>query len=145
VKHDLWDWISRAPTLVRSRATDTRWTPRPDHQVGLRVRLDRANGNPLFPIAYRRRRIDDTRRAGGDEPALSHAVGAFVRQTLTKTMLTNRTPSAQRFGSQALFALSDERMYDPPKHPRTIIFPGVDGVASEGGPRRSTPERDCST
>ena len=137
VKHDLWDWdLPAAPTLVsvkrNSRAVDA---VAQITKTGYVYVFERATGKPLFPIAYRRVPAStmDGERAATTQP-YPVAPRPFVRQTLTESMLTTRTPAAHDSALAFFRAYRTSGMYDPPNLRGTIIFPGVDGGGEWGGP-----------
>jgi quinoprotein glucose dehydrogenase len=137
VRHDLWDWdLPAAPTLV----TVTRQGKAVDAvaqitKTGYVYVLDRATGQSLFPIGYRKTLAS---RMPGERAALTQPYPLlpkpFVRQTLTADMITTRTPAAHDSALKFFRAYETRGMYDPPNTRGTIIFPGVDGGGEWGGP-----------
>lgn len=137
VKHDLWDWdFPAAPTLV----TVTRDGHKVDAvaqitKTGYVYLFERQNGKPLFPIEYRAAPPStvDRERAAGTQP-YPVLPRPFVRQTLTESMLTTRTPAAHAAVLDTFRKYATRGMYEPPNLRGTIIFPGVDGGGEWGGP-----------
>jgi quinoprotein glucose dehydrogenase len=136
VKHDIWDWdFPAAPSLV----TVTRNRRRVDavaqiSKIGYVYLLDRATGEPLFPIEYRKAPPSDVdgEQAAATQP---HPVKPppFARQHLTEDMLTRRTPEAHAAVLAEFRKLRSGPLFTPPSFDGTIIFPGVDGGAEWGG------------
>src|SRR5689334_5343883 len=97
VKHDLWDWdFPAAPTLVTvqrdGRAVDA---VAQITKFGFVYVFERATGKPLFPIEYRKvpQSTIDGEKTAETQP-FPVKPPPFIRQNLTESMLTTRTPAA---------------------------------------------------
>lgn len=137
VKHDLWDRdFPSPPTLVtiRSKGKLVDAVAQTTKQGWIYL-FDRSNGEPLFPIEYRK--VPGSSVPGevtSDTQPLPTGPAPFARQLLTEDMLTDRTPEAHawavdhfrkiRSGGQFVPLTTDEE---------TVIFPGFDGGAEWGG------------
>jgi quinoprotein glucose dehydrogenase len=137
VKHDLWDWdFPAAPTLVTvKRDGRTVDAVAQITKTGYTYLFERETGRSLFPIEYRAvypSSIDGERAA--DMQPFPVAPPPFVRQTLTESMLTTRTPAAHDSALKLFREYRTRGMYEPPNTRGTIIFPGVDGGGEWGGP-----------
>ena len=137
VRHDLWDWdFPAAPTLVTvrrdGRAVDA---VAQITKTGYVYVFDRLTGKPLFPIAERKVPAStlDGERAAESQP-YPVKPPPFVRQQLTESMLTTRTPEARAAALKIFNQFKTSGMYDPPNLEGKIIFPGVDGGGEWGGP-----------
>ncbi len=137
VRHDLWDRDLPAPpalvTVLRNgRRVDAIAQITKSGYVFL---FDRANGKPLFPIAYRHYPSSDVpgERTAETQP-LPTKPPPFARQALTEDMLTNRTPEAHAAVVQQFRKLRSNGQFVPPSREGTIIFPGFDGGGEWGGP-----------
>lgn len=138
VHHDIWDRDFPSPpslvTVVRNgkRVDAVAQTTK----QGFLYLFDRVTGQPLFPIV--------------EEPAPPSSVpgevtsptqprplapAPFVRQTLTESMLTDRTPSAHAFALKEFktFLGGNEQFVPFTLDRQTIVFPGFDGGAEWGG------------
>ncbi|MEJ7811386.1 MAG: PQQ-binding-like beta-propeller repeat protein [Gemmatimonadaceae bacterium] len=136
VKHDLWDWdFPAAPTLVTVRRDGRRVDAVAQITKSGHVYVfERATGKPLFPIEYRKVPPSslDGERAAETQP-LPVKPPPFVRQTLTESMLTTRTPEAHAAVLET-FRKYKSGLFEPPSLAGNIIFPGVDGGGEWGGP-----------
>jgi quinoprotein glucose dehydrogenase len=137
VRHDIWDRDPPSPpSLVR--------TERDGRQVdavaqatkhGYLFVFDRINGQPLFPIEYRRFPASDV---PGEATAHTQPIPAqpkpFARQVFTEDMLTSRTPEARTWALEEFARFRNEGLFQPFAVGReTVIFPGFDGGAEWGG------------
>jgi quinoprotein glucose dehydrogenase len=137
VKHDLWDMdLPSPPTLVtvrqngRAIAAVAQIT-----KTGYVYVFDRRSGRPLFPIENRRVPASglDGERASTTQPVPTKPP-PFVRQTLTESMLTNRTSEARASALKTFREHKFAGMYQPPSVDGNIVFPGYDGGGEWGGP-----------
>jgi quinoprotein glucose dehydrogenase len=136
VKHDLWDAdLPSPPSLVTVRH-DGRMIDAlaQTTKTGFVFLFDRRNGKPLFPIEYRKVPAStvDGELASTTQP-FPVKPPPFVRQTLTESMLTNRTPEAH---ASALATFRDYKyagLFQPPSPDGLIVYPGYDGGAEWGG------------
>jgi quinoprotein glucose dehydrogenase len=137
VKHDLWDWdFPAAPVLVTVRRNGrTIDAVAQITKTGYTYVFERATGNSIFPIEYRKvpSSAVDGEQAAETQP-FPTAPPPFTRQTLTEDMLTTRTPAAHAAVLKTFREYKTSGMYDPPNTQGTIIFPGVDGGGEWGGP-----------
>ena len=137
VKHDLWDMdLPSPPTLVTVRQNGrTIDAVAQITKTGYVYLFDRRNGTPLFPIENRRVAASqlDGERASTTQPVPTKPP-PFVRQTLTESMLTNRTPEARASALKTFREHKYAGMYQPPSVDGNIVFPGYDGGGEWGGP-----------
>ena len=137
VKHDIWDRdFPSQPTLV----TVEREGKRVDAVAqttkhGVVFLFDRTNGNPLFPIEYRRvpaSTVEGEVTSRTQPFALKPA--PFARQRLTEDILTTRTPAAHQWALEQFRTLHGGDLFVPfALGKETVIFPGFDGGAEWGG------------
>jgi quinoprotein glucose dehydrogenase len=137
VKHDLWDRdFPSPPVLVTvkhngklvdavAQATKQGWL----------YLFDRANGQPLFPVEYRK--YPESPVPGevtASTQALPVAPAPYARQLLTEELLTNRTPEAHQWALERFRTLRSAGQFMPlAVGQETVIFPGFDGGAEWGG------------
>ncbi len=138
VRHDLWDRDFPAPpTLVTiNREGKEIDAVAQTTKQGYVYLFDRANGKPLFPIAYRKYPASSVpgEVAATEEP-LPTKPAPFARQFLTEDMLTNRTPGAHQWALEQFRKFRSEGQFVPFSVGKdTVIFPGFDGGAEWGGP-----------
>lgn len=137
VKHDLWDMdLPSPPTLVTVRQNGrTIDAVAQITKTGYVYLFDRRNGTPLFPIENRRVAASqlDGERASTTQPVPTRPP-PFVRQTLTESMLTTRTPEARASALETFREHKYAGMYQPPSVDGNIVFPGYDGGGEWGGP-----------
>ena len=136
VRHDLWDRDLPAPPTLVSVVRDGK-TIDAVAQVtksGMVFVLDRDTGKSLFPIAEKPYPASDV---PGEQAARTQITplrpAPFVRQQLTREMLTHRTLDAHAAVARTFDGLSSRGQFDPPSERGTIIFPGLDGGAEWGG------------
>jgi quinoprotein glucose dehydrogenase len=137
VKHDLWDrdfpsppslvTIRRNGRLVDAVAQTTKH--------GYVFLFDRTNGEPLFPIESRKYPASTVPgEVAAETQPLPTRPAPFARQTLTESMLTNRTPEAHQWALAQFRKFISAGQFVPPSVGKdTIIFPGFDGGAEWGG------------
>ena len=135
IKHDVWDWdFPAAPSLVtvkrNGRAVDA---VAQISKLGYVYVLDRATGEPLFPIAQR---PVPASAIEGEQLSTTQPYPLkpppFTRQGLTEAMLTTRTPEAHA-AVLSRFRQFGAGMFAPPTERGIIVFPGFDGGAEWGG------------
>jgi quinoprotein glucose dehydrogenase len=137
VKHDMWDLDFPAPpslvTVTRNgKPIDALAQTTKTGHVWL---LDRKTGATLFPIETRNvpaalldgEKASPTQRLPLKPPAL-------VRQTLTESQLTTRTPQAHDSALAIFRKYTSRGLFAPQSKQGTIVFPGFDGGAEWGGP-----------
>jgi quinoprotein glucose dehydrogenase len=137
VRHDIWDRDPPSPpSLVRvrrnGRAIDAVVQ---STKQGFVFVFDRTNGQPLFPIEYKRYPASDVPgEVTADTQPLPTKPRPFARQVLTEQMLTTRTPEAHKWALEQLATFRNGGQFLPFSVGKpTIIFPGFDGGAEWGG------------
>lgn len=138
VRHDLWDRdFPAAPVLVKvTRNGKNIDAVAQTTKQGFVYLFNRASGDPLIPIEYRKYPQSDLpgEVAAAEQP-LPSAPAPYARQLLTEEMLTNRTPAAHEWALQKFRTLRSEGQFAPLSTKRdTVVFPGFDGGAEWGGP-----------
>lgn len=138
VRHDVWDRdLPAAPALLSlTRDGKTIDAIAQTTKQGFVYLLDRTNGQPLFPIAYRKYPPSDVAgEAVAAEQPLPAKPEPFSRQLLTEEMLTNRTPEMHAWALEKFRKFRSEGQFVPFSVGKdTVIFPGFDGGAEWGGP-----------
>jgi len=137
VKHDLWDrdfpsppclvTVNRGGRKVDAVAQTTK--------QGWVYLFDRTNGEPLFPIEYRKYPPSDVpgEAASATQP-LPVRPGPFARQLLTEDMLSDRTPEIHQWAVEKFRSFRSEGQFVPfSVGKETVLFPGFDGGAEWGG------------
>lgn len=142
VRHDLWDRdFPTAPALVTvKRGGQEIPAVAQTSKQGFVYLFNRLNGQPLFPIKYRKYPASTT---PGEETAQEQGLptepAPFARQLLTADMLTNRTPQAHAWALKQLRNFVSEGQFVPVGVGKpTIIWPGTDGGSEWGGPAVDT-------
>jgi quinoprotein glucose dehydrogenase len=137
VKHDLWDRdFPSPPTLVtvthNGRKVDAVAQTTKSGYVFL---FDRSNGQPLFPLRYRKYPASTTPgEKAAAEQVLPTKPAPFARQRLTEDMLTERTPEAHEWAVKQFQTFRSEGQFVPfSVGKKTVVFPGFDGGAEWGG------------
>jgi quinoprotein glucose dehydrogenase len=137
VKHDIWDRdLPAPPTLVQVRRngrTIDAVVQATKH--GMVFVFDRTNGEPLFPIEYRRFPSSAVpgERAADTQPIVT-TPKPFARQLLTEELLTSRTPQARQWALDQFRLFKSEGQFAPFEiNKQTVVFPGFDGGAEWGG------------
>ena len=138
VKHDIWDRDFPAPPVlinVKRDGKDVAAVAQTTKQ-GFVYLFNRTNGEPLFPIEYRKYLPSTTpgEVAAADQP-LPTKPAPFARQLLTENILTNRTPEVHQWALEQFRTFRSEGQFVPFSVGKdTVIFPGFDGGAEWGGP-----------
>lgn len=137
VKHDLWDRdLPSPPTLLTvkhdGRSVDAVAQTTKSGYVFL---FDRATGQPLFPIEYKKCLSS---AVPGETAATTQPFptkpAPFARQRLSADILTKRTPVAHAWAVAEFQRLRSEGQFVPFGLDRpTVVFPGFDGGAEWGG------------
>jgi quinoprotein glucose dehydrogenase len=98
--------------------------------------FNRTNGEPLFPIEYRKYPPSTTPgEVAATEQPLPTKPAPFARQLLTEDMLTNRTPEMHQWALEQFRTFRSEGQFVPFSVGKdTVVFPGFDGGAEWGGP-----------
>ena len=137
VRHDIWDRDLPSPpglvTVTRGgRSIDA---VAQTTKQGFIFLFDRATGESLFPIEYRR-----FPRSGvpGEVTAPTQPIPVhprpFARQQLTEAMLTTRTPAAHARAAAEFRTFRNGGLFTPfAVGSQTVVFPGFDGGAEWGG------------
>jgi quinoprotein glucose dehydrogenase len=142
VRHDIWDRdfpASPALLTVKRDGKDVDAVAQTSKQ-GFVYLFDRATGNPLFPIEYRKYPPSTVpgEKAAAEQP-LPTVPAPFSRQRLTEDMLTSRTPEAHQWALEAFRKFRSEGQFVPFGIGKdTVVFPGFDGGAEWGGPAVDT-------
>jgi glucose dehydrogenase len=138
VRHDIWDRdlpappalvsVKREGTIIDAVAQTTK--------QGFIYLFNRANGELLFPIEYRKVLPSNV---PGEAAALEQPFAVkptpFARQLLTEEMLTQRTPEAHRWAVERFHKMRSDGQFVPfSVGVDTVVFPGFDGGAEWGGP-----------
>ena len=138
VRHDIWDRdLPSAPALLSVRRYGkTIDAIAQTTKQGFVYLFDRANGQPLFPIEYRKYPPSDVPgEAAAPEQPLPTKPAPFARQLLTEDLLTNRTPAAHAWAQRAFRKFRSAGQFVTFSIGKdTVIFPGFDGGAEWGGP-----------
>jgi quinoprotein glucose dehydrogenase len=138
VRHDLWDRdFPAAPALltVKRSGREIEAVAQTSKQ-GFVYLFNRANGQPLFPIQYRKYPPSTVpREVAAQEQPLPTLPAPYARQLLTEALLTNRTPAAHRWAERQFRSFISEGQFVPFRVGKpTVIFPGFDGGGEWGGP-----------
>ena len=138
VRHDIWDRDFPSPpalVTVKRDGKDIAAVAQTTKQ-GFVYLFDRATGQPLFPVEYRKYPASNV---PGEITAASQPLptkpAPFARQLLTEDSLTNRTPEAHQWALQRFRTFRSEGQFVPFSVGKdTVLFPGFDGGAEWGGP-----------
>jgi quinoprotein glucose dehydrogenase len=137
VRHDLWDRdLPSPPTLAtlhqNGRAIDA-VVQTTKH--GFVFVFDRTNGNPIFPIEYRKFPASDVPgEQAADTQPMPSTPKPFARQLLTPELLTTRTPEAHAWALEQFKTFRSGGQFVPLTVGKdTVVFPGFDGGAEWGG------------
>jgi quinoprotein glucose dehydrogenase len=137
VRHDVWDRDPPSPpnlvTLRRNGRTIDAVAQ--STKQGYVFVFDRATGEPIFPIEYRKYSPSDVpgERVSDTQP-IPTLPKPFARSVLTPETLTTRTPAAAKWARTELATFTNGGPFVPLSVGRqTVIFPGFDGGAEWGG------------
>jgi quinoprotein glucose dehydrogenase len=137
VKHDLWDMDLPAPPALVTIVRGGHRVPAIAQitKTGYVYLFERRTGRPLFPIASRPV-PSSTLEGEVTSPTQPYPVKPppFVRQRLTDSMLTTRTPEAHDTALAIFGRYGAAGMFRPPSQAGVIVFPGFDGGGEWGGP-----------
>jgi quinoprotein glucose dehydrogenase len=138
VRHDLWDRDFPSPPALLSIKRDGKEIPAVAQTTkqGFVYLFDRTNGQPLFPIEYRKYPHSTVpgEVAAAEQP-LPTRPAPFARQLLSEDLLTTRTPETHQWALEKFRTFRSEGQFVPfSVGIDTIIFPGFDGGAEWGGP-----------
>jgi quinoprotein glucose dehydrogenase len=138
VRHDIWDRDLPAPPLlltVKHQGKDVEAVAQTTKQ-GFVYLFDRSNGQPLFPVEYRK---FPSSTVPGEVAAAEQPVPTrpppYARQRLSEAGLTTRTAQAHQWALEQFRKFRSEGQFVPfGVEKATVIFPGFDGGAEWGGP-----------
>ena len=137
VRHDIWDRdLPSPPTLVTVRRGGRRIAAvAQSTKQGYVFVFDRATGEPLFPIEYRKYPGSSVPgEITSAEQPLPTRPAPFSRQELTADLLTTRSAQAGTWAAEAFTRLAGRGQFVPfAVGTQTIVFPGYDGGAEWGG------------
>lgn len=138
VRHDLWDRDLPAPPALLTVKRDGKEIDAiaQTTKQGFVYLFDRTNGNPLFPIAYKKYPASNIpgESAAAEQP-LPLRPAPFARQNLTADLLTSRSPEAHQWAVEHFKNFRNEGQFVPFSVGKdTVMFPGFDGGAEWGGP-----------
>jgi len=138
VRHDIWDRDLPAPPLlltVKHEGKDVEAVAQTTKQ-GFVYLFDRSNGQPLFPVEYRKFPSSTVpgEVAAAEQPVPTRPA-PYARQRLSKDGLTTRTAQAHQWALEQFRKFRSEGQFVPFSMGKdTVIFPGFDGGAEWGGP-----------
>jgi len=138
VRHDLWDRDFPSPPALLAVKRDGKEIDAVAQTTkqGFVYLFDRTNGNPLFPIEYRKYPPSTVpgEQAAYEQP-LPLRPAPFARQLLTENLLTTRTQEAHHWAAEKFKLFRSEGQFVPFSIGKdTVVFPGFDGGAEWGGP-----------
>jgi quinoprotein glucose dehydrogenase len=138
VRHDLLDRdFPSAPALLTvKRGGQEIDAVAQTTKQGFVYLFDRANGNPLFPIEYRKYppSVVPGEVAAHEQPIPTRPA-PFARQNLNENVLTSRTPEVHQWAVERFREFRHEGEFVPFSVGKdTVVFPGFDGGAEWGGP-----------
>jgi len=137
VRHDLWDRDFPAPPVLVTVNRDGRDVAAVAQTTkqGFVYLFNRKNGEPLFPIQYRKYPPSTTPgEVAAVEQPLPTDPEPYSRQRLTEDMLTRRTPEVHQWAVEQFRNFRSEGQFVPFSAGKdTVIFPGFDGGAEWGG------------
>jgi len=136
VRHDLWDRdFPSTPALltVKRGGKDIPAVAQTTKQ-GFVYLFDRTNGQPLFPVEYRKYPPSTVPgEVAATEQPLPTRPAPFARQLLTENLLTTRTPEMHQWALVQFKKFRSEGQFVPfSVGVDTVIFPGFDGGAEWG-------------
>jgi quinoprotein glucose dehydrogenase len=138
VRHDIWDRDLPAPPLlltVKHEGKDVEAVAQTTKQ-GFVYLFDRSNGQPLFPVEYRKFPSSTVpgEVAAAEQPVPTRPA-PYARQRLSEDGLTTRTAQAHQWALEQFHKFRSEGQFVPFSVGKdTVIFPGFDGGAEWGGP-----------
>ncbi len=137
VRHDMWDRdFPTPPVLVRvqhdGKAVDA---VAQATKSGFVYLFDRATGEPVFPIEYRKYPPSDVPgEVAAESQPLPVKPAPFARQALTADLLSQRTPAIHEWALAKFLEFRSAGQFVPlTVGKETVIFPGFDGGAEWGG------------
>jgi quinoprotein glucose dehydrogenase len=137
VRHDIWDRDFPSPPTLATIKHDGRTIDAvvQTSKHGFVFVFDRTNGEPVFPIEYRKfPKSDLAGEVTADTQPIPTKPKPFARQQLTKDMLTTRTPEAHQWALDRFATFRGSGLFVPlALNHDTVVFPGFDGGAEWGG------------
>jgi quinoprotein glucose dehydrogenase len=138
VKHDIWDRDLPAPPVLLTVKRDGKKVDAVAQTTkqGFVYLFDRANGEPLFPIEYKKFPESDVPgEVASIEQPLPSKPAPYARQTISEDTLTTRTPEAHQWALERFRKFRSAGQFVPFSVGKdTVVFPGFDGGAEWGGP-----------
>lgn len=138
VRHDIWDRDFAAPPVLITVKRDGKEVPAVAQttKAGYLYLFNRLNGQPLFPIEYRK---VPSSTVPGEVAAAEQPFPAkpapYARVWMTKDMLTNRSPESHAWAVEHFRGVRTEGPFVPISLGfQTIVQPGFEGGAEWGGP-----------
>jgi len=136
VHHDLWDYdVASQPMLVevprgRERIPAVAVTTK----IGHLFLLDRASGEPLFPVTERAVPASDVpgEVAAATQPFPSNP--PLVPNRLTADDVWGATAADREACQERLRTVRNEGLFTPPSVRGTVVYPGIVGGVAWGGP-----------
>jgi len=137
VRHDLWDRDFPAPPVLLTVEREGKKVDAVAQTTkqGFVYLFDRTNGRPLFPIECRNYPPSDVPgEVAAQQQCLPAKPAPFARQTLTETLLSERTPEVHQWALEKFHSFRSDGQFVPLSVGKdTVIFPGFDGAAEWGG------------
>jgi quinoprotein glucose dehydrogenase len=138
VKHDIWDRDLPSPPVLLTVKHEGKVVDAVAQTTkqGFVYVFDRASGQPLFPIEYKKYPASDVPgEVTAAEQPLPAKPAPFARQRLTEDLLSTRTPEVHQWAMEQFRRLRSDGQFLPFTVGKdTVIFPGFDGGAEWGGP-----------
>jgi quinoprotein glucose dehydrogenase len=138
VKHDLWDrdFPSHPVLLTVERGGKQIDAVAQTTKQGYLYLFDRTNGQPLFPILYKKYPPSDVPgEVAADSQPLPSQPEPYARQLLTADMLANRTSAVHQWVLERFKTFRSDGQFVPLSVDKdTVVFPGFDGGAEWGSP-----------
>jgi quinoprotein glucose dehydrogenase len=142
IRHDLWDRDFPSPPalLTIKRGGEEIDAVAQTTKQGFVYLFERTNGNPLFPIEYRKYPSSDVPgEVAASEQPLPTLPAPFARQNLNKDLLSSRTPEVHQWAMEKFRKFRHQGQFVPFSVGKdTVVFPGFDGGAEWGGPAVDT-------
>jgi quinoprotein glucose dehydrogenase len=137
VRHDIWDRDFPAPPTLFTVKRDGKEIQAiaQTTKQGYLYLFNRVNGEPLFPIVYRKYPPSTVPgEVAAKEQPFPLKPAPYTRQLLTEDMLTNRTPGAHKWVVEQFRQARSEGQFVPLSVGKeTIVNPGFEGGAEWGG------------
>ncbi|HEV3324687.1 MAG TPA: PQQ-binding-like beta-propeller repeat protein [Puia sp.] len=138
VHHDVWDRDPPTSPVLVTVKKDGRTIPAVAQvtKSGMIFLLDRATGQPIYPVEERPVPYSSELPGERLSPTQPYptVVPTFARHTLTTADLNRLVPDSSYQDIRKRLAGYHTEWYAPPSREGTLIFPGFDGGAEWGGP-----------